>query len=340
MVREKLSEDGGLYFSAPKALDFVPSGCTLLDCVMAGADKDGGYPLGRITNLVGDRSSGKSLLAIEATSTFAKKFPNGRIRYIEVESAFDIPYAERLGLPVDRVEFNNDEQNPIFTVEDVFTDITKFLGELGDDEPALYILDSLDALSDKAELERDITDGTYGAGKAKKMSEMFRRIVQKLENKKVCMIIISQIRDNIGFGYGEKYSRSGGRALDFYASIVLNLVQVGKLKKTVNGNERVIGVEVKAINKKNKVSLPFRECLFQVLFEYGIDDITACLNYLKKENKFDDTGSSKKTVSGVISEMESLDDEKFTESVNKIRGLVREHWNSIEKEFKPNRRKI
>jgi recombination protein RecA len=334
MPKEKL-DDGGLYFEAPKKLEFISSGSTLLDLVMGG-----GYPVGRITNIVGDRSSGKSLLAIEATSTFAKQYPNGRIRYIEVESAFDIPYAERLGLPVDRVEFNNNAEAPIFTVEDVYKDMETFLKELDPEEPGLYILDSLDALSDKAELDRDITDGTYGAGKAKKMSEMFRRLVQHLENKRVALIVISQIRDKMGFGFGEKYARSGGRALDFYASIVMNLVQVGRIKKTVKSVERVVGVNVRALNKKNKISLPFRECDFEILFEYGTDDLSSCLNYLKKENLLEKAGSDRKTITGIINEVEDLDDDAFSERVRQIRQAVQEHWESIEQEFKPKRRKV
>src|ERR1019366_4415396 len=93
-------------------------------------------------------------------------------------------------------------------------------------QPGLYILDSLDALSDRAELERKIDEPSFGAGKAKQMSQLFRRLIRKINKTDVAVIIISQIRDNIGVRFGDKTTRSGGHALDFYASQVLKLAHL------------------------------------------------------------------------------------------------------------------
>src|SRR5262245_13229029 len=99
----QLVEEGGSYFppsSQASSLEFISSGCTVLDCVLGG-----GWPLGRISNIVGDRSTSKTGLVMEACSNFAIKYPKGRILYREAEAAFDVNYAASMGMPVDRVEF-------------------------------------------------------------------------------------------------------------------------------------------------------------------------------------------------------------------------------------------
>src|SRR5206468_8961680 len=109
---------------------------------------------------------------------------------------------------------------------------------------------------DDAEQKREIDDGSYGANKAKKMGELFRRLVADLEEANVLLIVVSQLRDKIGVMFGEKQTRTGGRALDFYASHIVWLAEIGKIKKTIQKVERVIGVNVRARVKKNKVGLP------------------------------------------------------------------------------------
>src|ERR1700693_4541560 len=114
-MRPVLKKSGGSYFGAPAgALDFIPSGSKLLDCVLGG-----GWPLGRVANVVGDKSTGKTLIAIEACSSFAQRFPKGLMWYREAEAAFDMDYAEALGMPTKRIKFRDDME----TVEDFFDDL-------------------------------------------------------------------------------------------------------------------------------------------------------------------------------------------------------------------------
>src|SRR5262245_49730127 len=159
MERAKLKpkKRGGNYFAAPSHLMFIPTGCQTLDLALGG-----GWAKNRIANIVGDKSSGKTLLCIEACANFAIKYPKGRIFYRESEAAFDQDYAKALGMPVARVSFGDD---PLETVEDLFDELSDILRNKND---CLYICDSLDALSDRAELDRGIADGSYGAQKAKK----------------------------------------------------------------------------------------------------------------------------------------------------------------------------
>lgn len=297
------NDAGGLYFSSPKATkNFIPSGCVMLDCVLGG-----GWPLGRIVNIVGDKSTGKTLLAIEAIANFFLKYDDGWVRYVEAESAFDPAYAKALGIPMDQVEM----EHGLDTVEAVFDNLsnTRTRG------PGLYIVDSLDALSDEAEMKRGISDGSYGAAKAKKLSELFRRLVRQVARQNICVMIISQVRDNIGVTFGEKHTRTGGKALDFYASQVIWLAHLKLLKQTKNKMERPVGVRVRAKCKKNKVGLPFRECEFTIRFGYGVEDTEASEEFLRE------IGCS------------------IPKEAVALRETVIQEWYAIEKKFIPEKRK-
>jgi recombination protein RecA len=311
-------ESVGNYFTRPKNIEFIHSGCTILDCVLGG-----GYPLGRVVNVVGDRSSGKTLCAIEAFANFYRQYPNGKMFYHEAEAAFDTDYAEALGMPVDAVTFIEDD-----TVEAFFTNLENIIKEFGNSETqVLYVLDSLDALTDEAEKERKINDGSYAMTKQKKMSEIFRRLIGDIKHTNICLFIISQVRDNIGVSFGEKFKRSGGKALDFYASQVLWLSETQKIKKTVKGIERPYGINVKAKCKKNKIALPYRECDFPILFGYGIDDFAANINFLGK-------------VKGSLDELGITDIKKIDKSMkDTIRDHVIKIWAETEEPFLPKERK-
>ena len=320
------------YFANPSPnIEFLSSGCTVLNCVLGG-----GYPLGRIVNIVGDKSTGKTLLAIEASANFASKYEEGHIWYSEVESAFDRPYAKALGMPIDRIDFTED----IYTVEDFYEDILKCIAESKKTgQPGLYILDSLDALSDRSELDRDIDKGSYGGEKAKKMSELFRRLVQKLENSKITVLIISQVRDNIGVMFGSKHKRSGGRALDFYASQVIYLAHTKTIERTRSKIKRAVAIQVKAKCNKNKVGLPFRTCEFQIVFGFGVDDVWASIHFLNEVSGLDKIGLTKSDADTVLKNTMKLPVEEYNELWDKSVPVVKELWQEIETDFLPNRSK-
>lgn len=329
-------EGEGRYFrSAP--LTFFSSGCTLLDRILGG-----GWPLGRVSNLVGDKSTGKTLLAIEASNSFAKTFPQGRIRYAESEAAFDTDYAASLGMPIDRVEFTEAEDAEFLTVEDFYRDLTKFVDELGDDEPGLYILDTLDALSDSDELAEKIENfakGTYGTQKAKQMGKLFRMCVRKVKNKRCHLMIISQERDNIGVTFGKKSTRSGGRALDFYASQVLWLAKRGEIKQVISKIERTIGVEIRAKTEKNKIAMPYKTVDFVVRFNFGIDDLATSLDWLEHVGKEALVLGDKKRPT-FIKDMNEKTDADYWKTVSEIGETTSEVWHEIEERFRPQRSRV
>lgn len=330
LLREK-AETSGSYFAAPKHnLSFIPTGSKMLDLALGG-----GWVEGRIGNIIGDKATGKSLLCIEACANFVAKHDSGKIMYRECEAAFDPQYAEALGMPLDRVDFGE----KFNTVEDLFEDLLAVCKKAAK-HPILYIVDSLDSLSDRDEIDRDIDKGSFGAAKAKKMSEMFRRLVRDMERSRVTLLIVSQIRDNIGVTFGRTWTRSGGRALDFYSSQTLVLAQKGKLKKTIKGVERPVGIALKAQVDKNKVSLPFREVEFTLSFGYGIDDVPSCLEWLKSVKALDllDIGS-KDDIKPYLKQLDAMDSGEYRKEVKRIHRIVTDRWYEIESSFMPKRKK-
>lgn len=304
--------------------DFFSSGATILDLITSK-----GLPLGRMVNLVGDKSTGKTLLAIEACANFAQSFPEGKIRYVEAEAAFDVTYASTLGLPIKRLELIED----ISTVEELFADLDKFLDSLSVNTPALYVLDSLDALSDAAEQEREFDKASFGQDKAKKLGKLFRMLIKKLRTKKCCLLIISQIRDNIGVTFGETKQRSGGHSLDFYASVILWLSEIKKFGKTIAEQDYPIGVHIRIKNKKNKLGPPYRVGDVRILFGYGIDDEFSCLDYLAKMKY--DAAYLKVTIASLKKARKNADDQAMKAIHTDLKIRTKSVWASVEAQLAP-----
>ena len=331
-------EPGSSYFansSQRTGLEFVSTGCTLLDQALGG-----GYALGRMSNIIGDKSTGKTLLAIEAVTNFCRTYADGPVRYLEAESAFDKEYARALGLPLDRVtwaEMVDKKGESDRTVEWWYEDLVKFLDELNG-RPGIYVVDSLDALSDRGEIARDISDGSFGGAKPKKIGELFRRLVGRIEESRVLVLIISQIRDKIGVTFGETKMRTGGKAMDFYATHCLWLAQIKTLTRTVAKIDRATGVMIRAKVKKNKIGLPFRECDFPLLFGYGVDDVTAAVEWLVAAGKQERLAEVDMSVAGYKMRIQSLRNKGGPEMAAvraKLSQMVVTEWSAIEQSFLP-----
>ena len=322
-------EEGGVYFDDVESIKTFTTGCNVLDCALGG-----GWARRRMINIVGDKSTGKTLLAIEAAANFTRCFADGLVKYREVESAFDEDYAQSVGFPLDRCDL----KEGLITVEEVNADIEKTIEENTDNVPIMYVIDSLDALSDDAEQNRDITDGTYGT-KAKVVSEFFRRQNGPMSRANITLLVISQIRANIGVTFGAKYTRSGGKALDFYASQIVWLAQVSKIKRVRKGITRITGVNIKADVKKNKVGKPFRQCDFPIIFDYGMDDLIAGIDFLKTTKRLDAIGLSVKAADALLRKAGKLSQEDYDHERSNITEAVREVWAEIEAAFRPPRKK-
>ncbi len=335
--RVKLTEQPkNSYFTSAKTnIQFVSTGCAVLDCALGG-----GLALGRTANVVGDKSTAKTGTATEVMINFTQQYPEGAVAYREAEAAWDDAYAEAMCLPLDKIDFG-DRENPIQTVEDFIRDFTAFVEQQAKaKKPGLYILDSLDSISDDEEMENDISKGTYGMAKAKKLSIMFRKITRKQEQANVLLLIVSQVRENIGAGlFGEKYKRSGGKALDFYCSQVLWLANMGMLKRTISKVERPYGIKLRAVVKKNKVSVPFREALFSFEFAFGVDDLSASISWLNEVDRLAAMDIKKTEYKDYVKGISEMSSAEYAEERKRAAAAVKIVWAEIETTFLPRRQK-
>lgn len=310
-------------------VSFFGSGCTLLDCSLGG-----GWAERRVINIIGDKSVGKTMIATEAGANFVQKYKqDGKIKYKECEAAWDHRYASSLGVPLDRFEFGQ----RLNTVEDMFDDISDSMKAK---VPTLEIIDSLDALSDKAEMDREFGDATYGTGKARDLSKLFRLLVRDMERTNLTLMAISQIRSRIGISFGRQTARTGGRALDFYASQVVYLKHTGTVYRTVDNVKRPVAYEVSSKVDKNKVGPPLREVDFVLEFGYGINDLETCMTWLKQVKHLDDVGCNETTWKKRMRQINNLKtEEDYKKELRIIQGAVRKRWTEIETGFLPKRRK-
>ena len=273
---KKVENQNKLYFQ---------TGCTLVDLVTGGSKDVFGFPAGKIINVVGDKSAGKTFICNEIIASNHYKYGDKfKWMYDDCEAGYSFDTESMYGFNIVTPESNQSSK-----VEEAFYNITKFIENLKDDEFGVYVLDSLDALtSDEADVlaeerikaydnDKEFDKGSYKMGKAKYLSqEFFPQLCRKLKNKNVLLIIISQVRDNMDMFSFEKYSRAGGKALDFYCSHIVWLATAQKILK----KETPIGGTVKLKLTKGKVQRPFRDCFYSFYFSYGIDDIGSNIDYL------------------------------------------------------------
>lgn len=314
---------------------FIPSGSTWLDLALGG-----GFPLGKIINIVGDKSTGKTLLALESIAKNRQKHKE-KLRWVyddaECGMSFDTQqiYGFELNESPKRKLINSN------TIEEFRCNFRKSIDDCPEDEILIYVLDCFDSLTCDAEIKRVETqkDG-YKTEKTKALGEFFRLRKKELKNKNCVLIIISQVRQNIGVMFGEKYYRTGGKALDHYASQIIWLAVADKLRQ----KGIVTGVTIKAKVKKNKVGKPFREAVFNILFDYGIDDLGSCIDYLydlrtdkgklkRRDEQFVGEKNGKKMTRGLM-----IEDCEDNEEEDVLISLTKKKWQDIEKEIAPNRK--
>lgn len=337
-VARKRSKNG-IYFAGEgvSKVQFVSSGNVMLDLALGG-----GWALGRVSNVVGDKSTGKTLIALEMMANALKTYPGCSIYYHEAEAAFDKAYAESLGLDTDKIIFPFDLADDFDgdgdTVEAFFDKVTE-VAKTKTSQPKFYVLDSLDALSDKAEKERKITDGSYGT-KAKKISEAFRRMVRDVHSSNMHLMVISQIRDKMdAVAFGRKWTRSGGRALDFYASQILEVAHKKRITQLKQRIERIVGVTVSMHVSKCKVGSPFHTVDAPIIFSYGMEELMSIANWLRVNNRTDaliELGLSVNALS--LKDADKIQQEDAT-ILDRARSIAIREWREVENVFMPSRRK-
>lgn len=324
---------------------YLSTGSTLLNLAISG-HPDRGYMRGKYYLFVGDSMSGKTffILTCLAEASLRKDFDDYRFIFDNAEDGALMDIGKFFGKSVEeRIEPPMTEGgNPIYsnTIEEFYYHVDDaFLEE----RPFIYILDSMDALSSDPEQSKfdeqkeahrkgKSTTGTFGDGKAKINSSGIRKLLSRLKKTGSILIVVNQTRDNLGFGF-EKKTRSGGRALTFYATLELWSSIKGKIKRTVRGKQRQIGVECSVRVKKNRIKGRDRTVQVPIYHSFGIDDVGSCIDYLLEENHwkvaksgfFDAIGfGGKLSRDNLIKRIEREGE------VPRLREIVTKVWNEIE----------
>lgn len=274
-------------------IDWVSMGNSVGDLIISNIP-NGGVAAGRLTEITGLESSGKSLVAGHIIANTQKK--GGLAIYIENETSLFKAFLETLGVDVAKMLYVN-----LDTVEDIFEAIEDIVTKIrlkNKDRLVTIVVDSIAAASSKVEQEASYDKAGYNTSKAIVISQAMRKLMPQIARHRICLVMINQLREKVGLlmPNAEKYTVPGGKAIGFHATTRLRVQTTGKIKMKINGVEEIVGTSIKMKVVKSKLGPANRECTYEAFYSAGIKDYTNWIDVLIKYGKAERVGMSYQVV--------------------------------------------
>ena len=272
--------------SPSNVTEWISSGCDMLDLAISNRS-NGGFPVGRITEVTGLEASGKSLLVSHVAAETQKK--GGLAVYIDTEAATSAEFMSAIGIDLKSMLYV-----PLETVEEIFETIETIVEQVrksDKDRLVTIIVDSIMGASTKIEMAAEYDKDGYATSKSIILSKAMRKVTNWIARERICLIMTNQLRTKLGVSFGDAWTTSGGKAIPFHASVRLRLKNTGMIKAKVEGVEQVVGSKTEVQVVKNRMGPPHRKINYDIYYDSGIDNYGGWLETMKKYNLVKQSGA-------------------------------------------------